>query len=55
MDAQYKEFIRGIWEEAWQFGSHGSNVSFDEWFSERFSKAIKKHEMKNRQQKKEDK
>lgn len=41
-----KELLRDVWAEAWAFGSHGSNISFDEWFAERFAKQIHKYERK---------
>ena len=46
MDAQTKDFVRGIWMEAWEMGSHGSTISFDEWFADRFAKQILKAERK---------
>lgn len=38
--------IESVWREAWEMGSHGSPVSFEEWYAERYAKMIAKAERK---------
>ena len=48
MDWRDKDAIKDIWEEGWAFGSHGSSVSFDEWYAEKFSKQIARDARRNK-------
>jgi len=48
MDARTKELLNECWNNAIAFGSHGTYISFEDWFQERFSKETENSETKSK-------
>lgn len=46
MDEHTKSLIETAWRDGWEHGSHCSNVGFEDWFQETFSRELARTERK---------